>query len=200
MTKISPYLYQVKVILKDVDPPIWRRLLIPADLFLHDFHKVLQTTMGWENQHMHLFQKGTRMFGLSDDEWSGSSRFQDYTIVRVNDLLRKPGDEIEYHYDMGDGWRHAVVLERESVKPDPLEYYPQCTGGARECPPEDCGGPPGYIEMINAVKNPANPQHRFFKAMYPEGLDPEYFDMDEINDILLEDDYGCMLPFDDDEE
>jgi hypothetical protein len=139
------------------------------------------------------------MFGIADDEWYHNLKFQDYTIVRVNDLLRKVGDEMIYQYDLGDEWRHTIVLERYEVKIDPMEYYPVCTGGARECPPEDCGGPDGYLEMIEAVRNLSNPQHTFFKALYPEGFDPEFFDEDEINDFLLEDDYGCLLPYDEED-
>lgn len=199
MYQVKPQIYQVKVVLQGIEPAIWRRLQIPADLFLHDFHKVLQTAMGWENQHLHMFRKGRKMFGQSDDEFVSNPNFLDYTIVRVNDLLRKTGDEMVYQYDMGDDWRHTITLEKE-ITPDPMEYYPLCTGGARECPPEDCGGPGGYAEMVKAVRDPSNPQHKFFKALFPEGLDPEYFDLEEINDILLEDDYGCLLPFDEEEE
>ena len=47
-------------------------------------------------------------------------------------------------YDMGDYWEHEVriekFLERSSKK-----TYPFYTGGSRACPPEDCGGPPGYL-------------------------------------------------------
>ncbi|WP_462318904.1 plasmid pRiA4b ORF-3 family protein [Marinilabilia sp.] len=199
MYQIRPQIYQVKVELQGIEPSIWRRLQIPADLFLHDFHKVLQTAMGWENQHLHIFMRGNRLFGPSDDEWLNNPRFQDYTIVRVNDLLRNPGDSIVYQYDMGDNWRHLITLEKQT-EPEPLEYYPVCVDGARECPPEDCGGPYGYQEMIAAVKDPSNPQHKFFKALFPDGLDPEYFDLEEINEILLEDDYGCLLPFDEEDE
>lgn len=197
--QVSPHIYQVKVTLQNIEPPIWRRLLIPADLFLHDFHKVLQTAMGWENQHLHLFLKGKRMYGIADDEWSNDKGFQDYTPVRVNDLLRKPGDEMVYQYDLGDNWRHSIELE-EITKPEPLEYYPMCTEGARECPPEDCGGPYGYQDMLAAVNNPSDPQHQFYKEMYPEGLDPEFFDKEEVNDFLLEDDYGCLMPYDEEED
>jgi hypothetical protein len=196
---LAPYIYQVKVELQEIEPLIWRRLQIPADLFLHDFHKVLQTTMGWENQHMHVFIKGKRFFGQGDIEWNKGTLFQDYTIVRVNDLLRKPGDEMIYHYDFGDDWRHRITLEKV-LAPDPMAYYPVCIDGARECPPEDCGGPIGYQTLVEAVKDPSNPQHRFFKELFPDGLDPEYFDLEQINDILLEEDYGCLLPFDDQED
>ena len=199
MNRFTPHIYQVKVTLQGVEPPVWRRLLIPADLFLHDFHKVLQTGMGWENQHVHLFLKGRKVFGIADDEWSVNSEFQDYTIVRVNDLLRKAGDEMIYRYDMGDDWRHTVTLEKDNLEPDPMEYYPICTGGARDCPPEDCGGPMDYMELVAAVKDPSSPQYGYYKTMFPEGLEPEYFDLDEINAFLLEDNYGCMFPFEDDE-
>ncbi|MFW5754049.1 MAG: plasmid pRiA4b ORF-3 family protein [Marinilabiliaceae bacterium] len=199
MVRLLPKIYQITVTLQGIRPPIWRRLLIPADLFLHDFHKVLQTTMGWDNQHIHLFLKGNKMFGSEETGWGSGPHFQDYTAIRVNDLLRQPGDKMIYQYDMGDDWRHAVELEKE-VNPDPDAYYPVCIDGARECPPEDCGGVEGYKEMIEAVKNPASPHHRFFKALFPEGMDPEYFDKEVINDFLMEEEYGCLYPYDEEED
>ena len=49
--------YQVKITLRDSKPSIWRRVLIPSDMSLPDFHKVIQTTMGWTNSHLHHFEK-----------------------------------------------------------------------------------------------------------------------------------------------
>jgi len=199
MNRFQAQIYQVVVTIRGIRPPIWRRLLIPADLFLHDFHKVLQTAMGWDNQHVHLFLKGKKIFGMKETGWMESGDSQDYTAIRVNDLLRRPGDKMVYHYDMGDDWMHDVVLENVT-EPVPDIYYPLCVDGARECPPEDCGGPQGYKEMIEAVKDPSSPHHRFFKALFPEGMDPEYFDKELINDFLMEEDYGCLYPFDEEEE
>jgi hypothetical protein len=202
MARILPKIYEVTITLEGISPAIWRRLLIPSDLFLHDFHKVIQTTMGWDNQHLHLFLKGNKLFGLQDDDWMGNPSFQDYTAIRVNDLLRRPGDQMIYQYDMGDNWKHLVRLDQEHDS-EPDAYYPVCIDGARECPPEDCGGPEGYKEMIEAVRDPSSPHHRFFKALFPEGLDPEFFDKEVINDFLMEEEYGCLYPYqdwDEDEE
>jgi hypothetical protein len=56
-------IYQLKITLLGASPPIWRRLLVPADLTLAQLHKVLQTAMGWEDEHMHQFRAGQRRFG-----------------------------------------------------------------------------------------------------------------------------------------
>ena len=179
MNMLAPYIYQVKVELQEIEPLIWRRLQIPADLFLHDFHKVLQTTMGWENQHMHVFIKGKRFFGQGDIEWNKGTLFQDYTIVRVNDLLRKPGDEMIYHYDFGDDWRHSVVVE-EVVAADPMIDYPRFVDGARRGPPEDVGGLPGFEEFLGATADPKHPEHDSVMTWYGHPFDPTDIDLDAI--------------------
>lgn len=56
-------IYQMKVTLVGTDPPIWRRLLVPADLTLEQLHDVLQLAMGWEDCHMHEFRIGQQRFG-----------------------------------------------------------------------------------------------------------------------------------------
>ena len=49
--------YQIQMALKEIKPKIWRRLLIPSNLLLSDLHKVIQTSMGWDNLHLHQFIK-----------------------------------------------------------------------------------------------------------------------------------------------
>src|SRR2546430_14987174 len=59
---------QLKVTLLGTSPPIWRRLLVPADLTLAQLHDVLQAAMGWEDSHMHEFSIGQRRIGRPDPE------------------------------------------------------------------------------------------------------------------------------------
>ena len=63
------------------------------------------------------------------------------------------GPVIEYVYDYGDNWVHAIELEkRVSLKPAPKAA--SCIEGARACPPEDCGGPHGYAEFLRLLLTP----------------------------------------------
>ncbi len=60
---VPPEIYQLKVTLLGTSPPIWRRLLVPADTTLAQLHDVLQAAMGWEDCHMHEFSIGQRRIG-----------------------------------------------------------------------------------------------------------------------------------------
>ncbi|ASB47853.1 plasmid pRiA4b ORF-3 family protein [Alkalitalea saponilacus] len=188
----APKIYQVKITLNGIEPTVWRELRIPSDLFLHDFHKVIQTTMGWENGHLHQFMKNGRIFGFADDEpESRSDKFMDYTSIRVMDILKKDGETIRYLYDFGDYWMHEIILEA-ILEPDADVYYPICIDGARNCPPEDCGGPPGYQEMMKIFNHPGHPDREMLLEWLDEEWEPEEFDRELVNDLLMDDDFGCL--------
>ncbi|WP_224250017.1 plasmid pRiA4b ORF-3 family protein [Hyalangium gracile] len=80
------------------------------------------------------------MGDVSTDD-TGELGLEDESKVRLKSLVH-PGQSFTYEYDFGDGWLHTSLVEKE-MEPDPRFFYPLCIGGARACPPEDCGGPPG---------------------------------------------------------
>lgn len=43
----GPSAYRIKVTLRGVRPPVWRRLLVPSDSTLAGLHDILQVAMGW---------------------------------------------------------------------------------------------------------------------------------------------------------
>ena len=56
--------------------------------------------------------------------------------------------------------------------------HPAFVDGARRCPPEDVGGPAGFMDFLEAVLDPAHEQHRDMVRWYggpfdPIGLDEE---------------------------
>src|SRR3954454_12418374 len=53
----------LKVTLRDVRPPIWRRLLVPAGMTLDDLHHAIQAAVGWEDAHLHAFDIAGREYG-----------------------------------------------------------------------------------------------------------------------------------------
>lgn len=66
--------------------------------------------------------------------------------MRLVDFGFRPRERFLYGYDFGDGWQHVVRVER--ILPGaPGRLLPARIGGARACPPEDCGGPWVYLEL-----------------------------------------------------
>ena len=179
-------IYQIKVTLLGTRPPIWRRLLVPATLTLAQLHDVLQTAMGWQNCHMHEFRAGQRYFGRPDPEsWSmGMDPVENERTVRLPDVLRKTGPRLIYTYDMGDSWEHAIVLEKQ-LPVDPTAKYPICTEGQLACPPEDCGGIPGFYDLVEAIADPNHEQHVELKDWLGYDFDPMDFSIDSVNQMLL---------------
>src|SRR5229473_63323 len=86
-------IYQIKVTLLGTNPPIWRRLLVPADVTLAQLHDVLQAAMGWEDGHMHEFSIGQRRFGRPDpeDRLMGIPSVENERMVRVSGILGRVG-------------------------------------------------------------------------------------------------------------
>ncbi|MGB4204426.1 MAG: plasmid pRiA4b ORF-3 family protein [Bacteroidales bacterium] len=186
-------IYQIQISLKGSKPKIWRRLLVPSDLLLSDFHKIIQTTMGWTNSHLHQFIKNGIFYTkrmVDDDIWGGMSDV-DYKEIKISDLLKSEKEKIIYEYDFGDGWEHDIILEK-ILPVDNKINYPICVGGKMNCPPEDCGGIWGYFDLLDILKNPDDEEYENYIEWLGEEFDPEYFNKDEINELLNKTDYGCF--------
>jgi hypothetical protein len=183
--------YQIQISLKNISPKIWRRLLIPADIPLQDLHKVIQTSMGWWSNHLHQFIKDRKYYLEKTEEtdfWDKMIHV-DYSKLKLSDLLKKENDKIVYEYDFGDGWLHDITLEK-ILDPDPGATYPVCVAGKRNCPPEDCGGPYGYSNFLKIISNPRDKEYKEMIEWSGSNFDPESFNMEAINDLLKEDDFG----------
>jgi hypothetical protein len=137
--------YQLNVSLRDISPMIWRRLLVTSSTTIAQLHDILQTAMGWEDLHLHQFRVYGKAYGISRD---GGMLFDDNPYqVTLADFKLRARERFVYEYDMGDFWQHDIRIER--VLPlDPSKMYPVCTGGAGDCPPEDCG-PSGYRTLLD---------------------------------------------------
>ena len=143
--KDSVKVYQLKVTLRYITPMIWRRLLVKSDTTIAQLHSILQTAMGWEDLHLHKFRVHGKEYGIYRD--CGISFADDPHQVRLRDFKLRKGERFLYEYDMGDWWQHDIRLELAL----PLELrkrYPVCTEGDGDCPPEDCGGPSGFLDLM----------------------------------------------------
>ena len=177
-------IFQVKIGLIGVaKPPVWRRLLVPAEIGLDRFHEVIQAAMGWTDTHMHVFSTESAEYGMPDSDL-GHRDERSATLVR---LLSAPGDRIRYTYDFGDDWEHEIALEKILV-PEPDQRYPSCVAGRSACPPEDCGGVWGYAHLREALADPTHEEHEelmdWLGLETPSEFDPAAFDLDEANEAL----------------
>ena len=180
-TALASRVLRIKVTLNGIKPPIWRRLLVKANTTLADLHMILQVTMGWSDSHLHEFEWNGELYGESEPEWDQYRRNEHKT--KLGNLLTEPGDRLTYHYDFGDSWKHNVVLEAV-LKAERGQQYPWIEKGKRACPLEDSGGPWGYQEKLEILRNPKHPEYSDIRDWVPEDFDPDSFDLDESNDIL----------------
>lgn len=173
--------YQLKITLKEIKPPIWRRVLVESDITLYDLHQVIQQSMGWDDYHLHEFRIAGEHFGAPDPD--GFVEVIDDAKTRLHQVIRGEKMKFLYEYDFGDGWRHEIVVEK--VLPAEKEgVYPVCLKGKRACPPEDVGGPWGYAEFLEAIADPENSQHEDMLEWVGGEFDPEAFDLEMVNHRL----------------
>jgi Plasmid pRiA4b ORF-3-like protein len=173
-------IYRVKITLMEVEnPPVWRRVLVPAAIRLDSLHEVIQAAMGWQDAHLHAFVDGQTHYGVPDPEL----RFRDEHAARLNDLV-KPGGSLTYTYDFGDDWEHDVTVEETTVA-EPGIRYPLCLTGQGACPPEDAGGSPGYARLVQILADPGHEEHQdvldWLGLDHSAQFDPTCFDPDEAN-------------------
>ncbi|MGX1901860.1 plasmid pRiA4b ORF-3 family protein [Thermolongibacillus altinsuensis] len=182
-------LYQFKIALKDIRPPIWRRVVVPSHITFAQFHKVIQAAMGWIDYHLYEFEVDNILIDVPDEEYElPYGRWQERyhaRKVKLEQLLTEEGQTFTYTYDFGDHWVHAITLEKieETTEPFP---HPICLKGKRACPPEDIGGVHGYMRMIETLErnDPNDEERNELIEWYGGEFDPEYFDLEETNEIL----------------
>ena len=174
--KVRPV--RVKASLRQIRPPIWRRLVLPGELTLAELHELLQTAFGWYDGHLHHFRDAEeRYFG---DPETLDRDMEDERDVRVADVLFRKGQRLLYEYDFGDGWEHELVVEELL---DVGEPAPRCLAGRRAGPPEDCGGPWGYADLVAALEDPRHERHGELNEWYPH-FAPNEFDVAELDQEL----------------
>jgi len=170
MTAFSGSHLQLRVELRYIKPAIWRQLVVPADATLDVVHQVLQIAFGWKDSHLHDFHVGDVRFGMTgvDDE-----------LLAVREhaaplgAITREGSMFVYRYDFGDDWEH------EEPDREPLRL--ECLDGARACPPEDCGGPPGYQNLLRVLSDPRDEEYADMRRWVGRAFDPERFEREKIN-------------------
>jgi hypothetical protein len=183
-------IFQFRFELVGIEPSIWRRVQVPSKYSFWDLYVAIQDSMGWIDYHLHAFR--VRMphkrkiveIGIPTDDYFDEPVLPGWQIP-ITDYFTEPGKSAPYEYDFGDGWEHNILLEGILLK-EKGARYPKCVAGERACPPEDCGGLPGYYELVEILKNPKHPEFRdhigwlkgHAKNYYP--YEPDQFNPEKV--------------------
>jgi hypothetical protein len=175
----------VRIELKDTDPLIWREVEVPTSITLKVLHDIVQAAIGWMDYHLWEFVVGGRTYGLPMDEDWGTEPRKEAAKVRLREVLGSGKTVIDYTYDFGDSWEHRIVVS--NIRPGaPGVRYPRYLAGERNGPPEDCGGIPGFYDLLDARADPKHPNHADAKAWLDE------YDPDELDDSPIKFALGRM--------
>jgi hypothetical protein len=194
--RLMPNLLQLKVTLRDIKPPIWRRVELPDTLTCWEFHFVLQILFDWDNSHLFELRQGQ---GTPNEFLTGSPNIdpamaddlpewqRDPREVTLAEVLTAPKQKLTYVYDLGDYWEHEIVVEK--VQPlaegQPVPAV-RCLAGRRAAPPEDVGGYPGYEQLVDVLAEKAAGKRKRLPSEFA-GLgkfDPEEFEIESFNQDL----------------
>jgi hypothetical protein len=161
----------LRIELEGIAPLIWRRVAMRTSVNLKALHSVIQASMGWLDCHLWEFEANDRKYSMlipGDPEWN--RRITDAVATKLSALLTTDVREMSYLYDMGDGWQHRIIVEK--LKAIELGTYPQFLGGERRCPPEDCGGIPGYYEFLDNIASKHSKKRKVALDWYGGPYDP----------------------------
>ncbi|MHB0958254.1 MAG: plasmid pRiA4b ORF-3 family protein [Pirellulaceae bacterium] len=173
--------YQLKIVLAETRPPIWRRVQT-QDCNLTKLHTIIQRAMGWYGGHLWAFDIDGEQYG--ENPWGDSDMdMLSSRSIKLSQLVDDGVKKFRYIYDFGDNWEHIVTVEK-SLDADPTAKYPRCTAGKRACPPEDCGGPWSYDEFLVAISDPKHKEHKELLEWVGGEFDPEKFDLSKVNQQL----------------
>lgn len=174
--------HQLKVTLRGIQPRVWRRVVVAASEPLHHLHEVIQAAFGWYNSHLHMFDVDGVDYGIPHpDDWTP---VEDERRVPISQIIG--ARKLVYTYDIGDAWTHDIMVEKtfEVGDPDTPSTVPDCIGGSRACPPEDCGGPWGYQELLSVLADSNHPERQGRLDWLGGDFDPEHFDPREFAEDL----------------
>ena len=186
MKKRFNKVYQFKITLMEIKPPVWRRIQVPETYSFWDLHVAIQDAMGWFDCHLHQFEMvnpsvfEVSTIGIPDDEfvYDGMKTLPGWKY-KISKWFSMENRKAKYMYDFGDDWKHSVVLEKILPR-DKNVQYPICISGKRACPPEDCGSTEGYLRLCEIMKDKDDEEYEEMVTWVGKVYDPEDFNEKEI--------------------
>jgi hypothetical protein len=167
----------LRIQIKYIEPLIWRRVAVRTSMNLKALHTVIQ---GWLDYHLWEFVIDERKYGIPDPD---RPHVKNGATTRLAAILASGTTEFDYVYDFGDNWEHRIIIEEVGTA-EARAKYPRFLGGERRCPPEDCGGPPGYFDFIQNIARKQSNKAKEALDWYGGPYDPDDIDVEQINVTL----------------
>jgi len=176
---------KIRIILDNTSPLIWRDILVKRNISFYQLHQIIQITMGWTNAHLFEFSiEGYRISEIYDDlEEFEPGDISNARELYLEDVINEKGEEFIYTYDFGDSWDHTIKVEPYHMI-DKAMQLPVCLSGELQCPPEDCGGIPGFYNLLKILSNNKHPEYKDTKRWVGSKFDPTKFDLIKVNKQL----------------
>jgi len=171
---------KLRITIPDIEPEIWREILIKNDITFKKLHEIIQLSFGWTNSHLYNFDVNGILFSIPDKEFKNNDLD---AKNKITEFLIEEGQRALYTYDFGDYWEHEIEIV-DMLKKEKGIRYPKCLDGRRNGPPEDCGGIPGYEDVIDALTSKDKSEYEDLLEWLGD-YDPEKFDIDKINNAIL---------------
>lgn len=176
-TQAAPGRLRLKIVLDNLKPAVWRRVEINDDLTFSQLHRVIQRAMGWEDSHLHEFEVGRKRIGTASKD-EAMAFIADVLIPERTAKLTAMLEgmrKFRYWYDFGDDWWHTITIEKRMPR-DPEAPAAVLIDGECACPPEDCGGVHGYVDLLEILDDPRHEEHADVRDWLGGDFDPEFFD------------------------
>lgn len=174
-------IFQLHLKVASCKPVIWRRLQVRESMWLSRLHDTLQIAFDWYDYQTHAFSFGDLRLG--NPLKRGDLLVEDDRDAALADLGIENHGHFTYAYHFDEGWQVDITVENILPRKKGVRY-PRCTAGARTGPPEDCGGPEAYQDMIECIKEPNTDLGREWLEWLGPEYDPEACDLDKINAAL----------------
>ena len=167
---------RLRIELQEIEPTIWRRIEVPLSSTLLALHDFIQFAFCWTDSHLFEFEIGDRRYGQPEYDDDVDERLYKAASIRLKTVVDRGIEQFLYVYDFGDNWRHEIFIEDiRSGEPD--IDYPVFVEGDRRGPPEDVGGVIGFMEFLEASRNPLHEEHESVVRWYGRRFEPD--DIDE---------------------
>ena len=181
---------RIRIEIEDTDPLVWRELDLPLSTTLATLHDLIQVAMRWQDDHLHEFVVGEKVYGLpGPDDALYERKVNQSKSVRLGMLIDRGVQAFLYVYHFGDNWQHHITIG-DVRQGDPAAEYPRYVAGERRAPPEDVGGISGFEEFLEAVTDPDHEDHERLLAWCGGSFDPD--DTDERHVRMIVEDFAAQ--------
>ena len=175
---------KIKISVLGIKPEIYRVFKISNQITFLDLHKIIQLSFGWTNSHLFAFDVDNIYISDDEDDLKLNNKIEEF----IYDKKQK----LSYIYDFGDNWVHKIKIIEDDK--ESLEELPVCIEGKRNSPLEDCGGIPGYINILSILNDKNHEEYENIVEWIGDDFNPEEFDIDQVNDFIKNpDDYLCDI-------